>query len=145
MEYTLRIEEQSNPEDVAIVRQGLYEYNLPYAGDDNYTELRIFLRDKNGAVLGGLLGTTYWGYLNIEVLWIKEDHRNQGYGQRLLSAAEEETIKRGCQYAHLDTHNFQALAFYQEHGYKVVGELEDLPPGYSRYLLKKVLLRRRET
>ena len=41
MECTLNVEEQSNLEDVAIVRQGLYEYNLTYAGDDNYKELRI--------------------------------------------------------------------------------------------------------
>ncbi len=139
MKRTLTLEEQPNPEDVAIVRQGLYEYNLPYADDNNYKELTIFLRDETDAVIGGLLGATYWGYLNIEILWIKEDHRNQGHGQRLLNAAEKEAMKRGCRYAHLDTHSFQALSFYQNYGYKVAGELEDLPPGYSRYLLRKVL------
>lgn len=139
MKHPLKIEEQPNPEDVATVRQGLYEYNLPYAGDSNYKELAIFLRDENEAVIGGLLGLTFWGYLDIHILWIKESHRNQGHGSALLNAAEKEAIKRGCRNAHLDTHTFQAVSFYQKHGYEVVGELEDLPPGYSRYLLRKVL------
>ena len=139
MKYTLKLEEQPNPKDVAVVHQGLNAYNLPYAGEDNYKELTIFLRDETDAVIGGLLGATFWGYLRIETLWIKEDHRKQGHGERLLNTAEKEAIKRRCRYAYLHTHSFQALSFYQNHGYKVVGELEDLPPGYSRYVLRKVL------
>ena len=137
--YTIRVEEGPEAEDVAVVREGLYQYNLPYAGDDGYQELAVFLRNETDSVLGGLLGCTYWGYLNIEVLWIQENQRNRGKGRELLDTAEEEAIRRGCRYAHLDTTSFQALSFYQKQGYTIVGELEDLLPGYSRYLLRKVL------
>ena len=140
MKCTVTLEEQPKLEDVAIVRQGLYDYNLRYADGSNYEELRILLRDVNDAISGGLSGGTYWGYLNIETLWITEDHRNQGHGQTLLNAAEKEAIRRGCRFAHLDTQTFQALPFYENHGYRVVGELEDLPPGNSRYSLRKVLI-----
>ena len=139
MKVTLKLEEQPDPEEVAVVRQGLDEYNLSFAGEYNYKELTVFLRDENDVVIGGLLSATYWGYLYIDVLWIRENHRSQGYGKRLLNAVEKEAIKRGCRYVHLDTHNFQALSFYQRNGYTIVGELEDLPTGYSRYLLRKVL------
>ena len=137
--YTIGIEENAEAKDVAIVREGLDQYNLPYAGDGDYQELVILLRDETNSVIGGLLGCTYWGYLNVQVLWVEEGHRNKGKGKELLNAAEQEAIRRGCQYATLDTHSFQALSFYQKLGYAIVGELEELPPGYSRYLLRKVL------
>ena len=122
-----------------VVSQGLDDFNLQFADYADYKRLAIFLRDEKDEVVGGLIGGTFWGYLYVETLWVKENHRNQGHGRKLLNAAEREAVERGCRYAHLNTHSFQALSFYQKHGYKVVGELEELPPGHSRYLLRKVL------
>jgi len=56
----------------------------------------------------------------------------------LLEAAEQEAVKRGCRYAHVETHTFQAVDFYHKHGYIIFGELPDLPKGYTKYFLKKV-------
>ncbi len=137
--YTIEIEETPDDKDVTLVQEGLQQYNLHYADQDNYKGLAVFLRNEANSVVGGLLGCTYWGYLNIQVLWVMEDHRHVGGGQALLNTAEQEAIKRGCTYAHLDTHDFQALSFYQKRGFAIVGELEELPPGHSRYLLRKVL------
>ncbi len=137
--YTIEVEEAPDKKDVTFVQQGLQQYNLHYADKDNYKGLALFLRDEANAVVRGLIGWTYWGYLNIQVLWVMEDHRNAGGGQALLNMAEQEAVRRGCKYAHLDTHDFQALSFYQKRGFAIVGELEELPPGHSRYLLRKVL------
>ena len=136
----VEIEEQPNPRDVATVRRGLDEYNLAFAGDYNRKALTVFLRGGNDEVIGGLLARTYWGYLNIDILWIAEEHRNEGHGKRLLNVAEEEAIRRGCRYSSLDTYTFQAVPFYQKNGYSVVGEFEDFPPGYNRYFMRKALL-----
>jgi hypothetical protein len=38
-----------------------------------------------------------------------------------------------------DTFSFQALDFYKKHGYVVFAKLNDIPPGHSRYYLKKLL------
>ena len=86
-----------------------------------------------------MLGGTYWEWLYIETFWIDESARGQGYGRALLSTAEDEAIKRNCRYAHLNTHSFQALGFYEKHGYQKAGELTHLPAGHSRYLLWKEL------
>ena len=137
--YTIRVEENPDAKDVAIVREGLQEYNLPYAGHFDYKELVILLRDETDSVVGGLLGCTYWGYLFIQILWIKENHRSRGKGKALLGVAEQEAVRRGCRYSHLNTHSFQALWFYEKQDYIIAGELEDFPAGYSRYLLRKVL------
>jgi hypothetical protein len=53
--------------------------------------------------------------------------------------AEQEARKNGAKNVYLDTFSFQALDFYQEHGYRVFGELEDFPPGHQRYYLRKEL------
>lgn len=82
---------------------------------------------------------TYWQWLCIVVLWVHESFRGAGYGKALLAAAEQEAVKRGCQYAYLDTFSFQALEFYQKRGYVVFGELPNFPQGHSRYFLKKEL------
>ena len=46
---------------------------------------------------------------------------------------------RGCTRAHTSTYAFQALAFYQRHGYRVIGQLDDYPDGYTLYWLRKDL------
>ena len=46
---------------------------------------------------------------------------------------------RGCRYAHLDTFSYQARPFYDRLGYRLFGELENYPPGHSRFFLRKQL------
>ena len=65
--------------------------------------------------------------------------QGQGTGRRILIAAEEEALRRGCRYAWLDTFSFQARGFYEKLGYSVFGTLEDYPAGHSRYFLRKTL------
>ena len=136
--YTHKLEESPEGKDVALVEEGLYQNNLTNVGHENYQMLTVLLRDDSDSVIGGLLGCTYWGYLNVQTLWITEIHRNRGKGGALLEAGEQEAIRRGCRFAHLDT-RVQAMSFFQERGYTIVGQLDDLPPGHSSYVMKKVL------
>lgn len=139
LDHTLTIESNPNPADRRIIGQGLDEYNRQHAGDSNHQELAVLVRDADGHVLGGLLGDTYYGWLAINLLWVDAAWRGQGYGRALLRAAEAEAIRRGCHHAHLDTLSFQALDFYLKEGYTVFGQLDGLPPGHTRYFLRKEL------
>jgi ribosomal protein S18 acetylase RimI-like enzyme len=99
--------------------------------------LNVLIRDAQGAIAGGLAGTTYWGWLEVDKLWVGEPLRGQGHGRRLLLAAETEAQQRGCTRVFLTTFSFQARGFYEKQGYRVVGQLDDYPPGATFYWLRK--------
>ena len=101
--------------------------------------LDVLIRDARGELVGGLVGSTYWGWLEVERLWIRENLRGRGYGSRLLVMAEAEARRRGCTRVHLTTFSFQARSFYERLGYRVVGQLDDYPPGGSYLWLRKDL------
>ena len=142
MSYKMTLEEHPLPEEIARVGDGLAAFNRRMAGDEGYRPLAIFLRDTEGAVVGGLSGSTYWTWFSIDLLWIEEGLRGQGHGHRLLEEAEREAVRRGCLHANLDTLSFQAPGFYQRHGYTIFGELPDFPIGHSRIFMVKRLVDR---
>ena len=137
--HTLSVENAPNPTDEKNIGERLAAFNTLKAGADNHQPLNIFLRDEQNQLIGGLLGGTYWGWLFIEILWITEEARGCGYGQKMVQMAEQEAIKRGCKHAHLDTMSFQAPDFYIKLGYSIFGKLEDMPTGHTRYYLQKSL------
>ena len=138
--YEITLEEKPDPNDINFVRKKLEEYNNLYLKSDNFMHLNVYLRDSQGRIQSGLIGMTYWGWLYVEILWVEKEIRRKGYGNKVLAAAEQEAIRRGCRFAHLDTLSFQALGFYKKQGYEVFGELKDLPIGHTRYFMKKVLI-----
>jgi len=122
-----------------IIGQGIRDYNTQQAGDDKGKSLCFVLRAPDQEVVGGVIGATYWDWLHIDLMWVKEEFRGRGYGHRLLTLAEDEARQRGAKNAYLDTFSFQALGFYERHGYQVFGQLEGFPAGHQRYFLTKQL------
>lgn len=99
--------------------------------------LDVLLRDGAGEIVGGLIASTYWGWLDLDTLWVAEGLRRHGYGRTLLRMAETEARARGCVHALLTTYSFQARGFYEKEGYRVVGELAGYPPGSTYYWMRK--------
>ena len=138
---TLDVSDSPSAEAQQLILDGLRAFNEGEVGASGHQPLAVLLRggDASDEVLGGLSGYTAWGWLFIEKLWVPEALRGQGFGGKLLEAAEREAMKRGCHGAWLDTFNPDALALYQRHGYAVFGELPEFPKGRSRFFLKKSL------
>lgn len=135
----ISFEENSDRADRQFIADNLDGFNRSRVGYDDYQPLNYFLRDEDNAIVGGLLASTLWHWLHIDILWLEEKYRNQGFGRQLLSAGEQKAIERGCRFAFLDTWEFQAKDFYLKFGYEVFGELKDFPNGHTRYFLKKNL------
>ena len=138
-DLTLSIEAQPSPADVDAVVAGLRAYNVAHVGDAAYTPLQILLRDESGAIVGGLIGDAAYGWLFVRFLWLADEHRGGGHGERLVRAAEAEARSRGCRAMWLDTFSFQAPAFYRKLGFQEFGRLDEYPAGHSRHFLWKPL------
>jgi ribosomal protein S18 acetylase RimI-like enzyme len=141
MHENLLIEYVENPEESAwgIIGRGVGLYNREKAGENQFQRLCYILRSKNQEIVAGFLGETYWDWFYLDLLWVREDLRGQGFGRRLMDAAEEEARVRGAKNAYLDTFSFQAPGFYKKLGYQVFGELPDYPPGNQRFFMSKGL------
>lgn len=122
-----------------IIGQALTDYNKQQAGDDNAQNLCFVLQNRDQDIVGGVIGATYWDWLFINLMWVKDELHGRGYGHQLLTLAEDEARKRGAKNAYLDTFSFQAPDFYKQHGYQVFGELRDFPVGHQRYFFTKQL------
>ena len=140
-EYTITLEKNPSTEDERAVGVGLNRFNIVQTGrkDSNYRKLVVLVKDESSRVVGGLVGGTYWNWLYVDLFWLEEELRGKGYGGKLLDLAEREAIRRGCAHVFLDTFSFQARPFYEKHGYRVFGTLDDFPPGHKRYFLQKDL------
>jgi len=136
----LKVEVEPESKDIRSLEDRLYEYNVEQTGSDDGKWLSIFVRDDTGDIAAGLHGWTWCGTCKVERLWVRKDLRRQGYGQRLLAAAEQEARARGCHQLLLDTFSFQAPLFYKELGFEIIGVTEGFPrPPHSEYHLRKPL------
>lgn len=127
-------------DEIDFVNKLLEDFNSRKVGADNHQLLNIVEYDENRNVIAGILGGTYWGWMHIDILFVAEKYRKMGLGSKLLQAAETEAIKRGCHSVHVDTMSWQAPEFYKKHGYRIIGELNNIPCGNKKYHFVKELI-----
>jgi GNAT superfamily N-acetyltransferase len=135
--YPIEVEAHPTPHDGEFLDDRLYAYNVEQTGYDDGKLLTLWVKNLAGERLAGLHGWTWGGSCYIRDLWVHQDLRGQGYGTRLLQAAEQEARIRGCHQVVLDSYSFEAPGFYQKHGYEVFAILEDHPRQHRNYYLRK--------
>ena len=138
---SLSLDVTSSPDhaDLSTLSNGLARHAEAAVGQDGFDSVAVFLRQDDGAVLGGISAYVNWDWLQISLLWVDDALRGQGYGTALVEAIEARGRERGCRYAHLSTFDFQAAAFYERLGYEVFASLDNYPAGHERRFLKKAL------
>lgn len=131
------------PTDAAqsIIEDGLADYNEQQAGYRDWRGLAVLVTDNDDEVLGGLVGRTSLGLLFVDLFYLPPSLRRSGIGARVLRLAEEEANRRGCVSAVLFTISFQAPEFYARHGWHEVSRVPCLPPGTSRVIMAKSLVK----
>ncbi len=122
-----------------IIGEGISNFNTEKAGDDKAQRICYVVQTPGKEIMGGIIAVMYWDWLYIDLMWLREDLRGQGFGQQLLTQVEKDAKKRGATKSYLDTFSFQAPGFYKKLGYHVFGELKDFPQGHHRYFMTKEL------
>ncbi len=105
--------------------QELDTFNFAAVGRDDLRELTVRV-DDDGGLVAGLSGWT-WGTCAGIGMWVREADRRDGWGARLLEAAEQEARDRGCRQVLVSSFTFQAPEFYTRHGYVEFARSPDLP------------------
>ena len=70
--------------------QTLGEYDQPGI------EINLVLKDSQGHVQGGVIASTVFRVMHLEVLWVADDYRRKGYGSQLVLGAEQIGFAHGC-------------------------------------------------
>jgi GNAT superfamily N-acetyltransferase len=139
-DYCVELTDTDDPDIRAAVLEPLKRFNRSQAGESNSRPLSIVTRDAHGHIVGGLHGSTSWGWLFTQLLVLPEALRGKGLGKQLMLRAEAEATRRGCHSAWLDTFEFQdRRGFYENLGYRCVASLADYPLGFSRFIMEKSL------
>jgi GNAT superfamily N-acetyltransferase len=136
----LQMTENPAEADWNFIEEQINLFNMQTTGYDDYRPIAIFVRDDAGAIIAGLTAFTWGGTLRIQFVWVHENWRREGYGKRLIAAAEQEAIARGCKQSVLDTHSFQAPDFYPKLGYTLCGIRENNPVGHQLLVFQKRLV-----
>ena len=128
--------------DTEHITHQLIQYNdrqLAFEQEPPFLHINRCIR-HGGEVVGGILSQIYWNMLHIDILWVQEAHRHNGYATALLTDVENTAKTMQCTIAHLDTYDFQAKGLYEKMGYTVFGALEDCPQGHTHYYMAKKLV-----
>lgn len=126
-------------DDILKIQRKLEEYNSHFfeiKDEPNFTVSEI---DENKELMGGIVCTIVGQWLEIELLWVRDDQRGKGLGKKLLYEAEKVGMKNKCVKASLTTMNFQAQPFYLKYGYKTVYVQKGYPINNVKYFMEKIL------
>jgi ribosomal protein S18 acetylase RimI-like enzyme len=140
MQPKVTIQQHHHPPaaDLDRVYKQFRAYNDQQAGIFPRKDLHLFVYAEDGKVIAGLFGDVSWGWLHVDVLWVEDAHRQAGIGSALMDRAEAEARAMDVHQAFLETTDFQALGFYEKRGYQIFAQLEDQPPGFTCYYMKKL-------
>lgn len=130
----------NNPteDDVRKFQQGLESFNLEKTnGEFNSPQPwhNLVLKDHKGSVVGGISTSTLYWTQYLEVLWVDEKYRGQGYGRDLVQKAQRLAKEIGCISSHVYTFSWQAPEFYQAVGYKLLVTYNGYRGGIKEHIL----------
>lgn len=132
---------EHTPDDTSAVCAALLHHNIQKTDGllkNPNVGINLFVKAE-GRPIGAILCDTFNRCLYIDVLWLEEAYRGQGYGRAMIERAEDIARRNGCIFAHTCTFSYQSPLFYQACGYEVFAELRDYPDGIVQYFLKKKL------
>jgi GNAT superfamily N-acetyltransferase len=139
MSPKIMLGDRLTPELLKQIADRLMAFNLSQVPQRPRPLLLLLSPPDSDEIVGGVYAETWLTHLHGHLLFVPEEMRGMGVGQKLVMEAEAEAIRRGCRTSVLDTYSFQARGFYERLGYSVFATLDDYPDGMSRFYMKKQL------
>jgi GNAT superfamily N-acetyltransferase len=127
----ITVHDQPDASEASIVDAGLDDSNG--SAFDEVRPLACFLRDADGAVLGGAVGRRWGECAELQQLWVRPDLRRQGLGARLVHAFEQHAAAHGCCSVYLETFSFQAPRLYRALGYEMRHTIAGYAAGIEKH------------
>ena len=135
----LAVSAELDEDSRAVIEHGLDGYNESRVGPDPTRLLWVTCRGQDGRLVAGARCMVMWDWLLVDWLWVMHERRGAGLGSMVLERAEQAGAAEGCSGVMLNTFSFQAPDFYRRRGYAVFGELQNMPPGETRFWMSKRL------
>ena len=136
-DYSWTAEESPSEQDIQLLREQLQAYNVAKGHIDEGVQLAILLRGAQNDIAAGITGWLWGACLEIGFLWVHEDLRGQGIGERLVRSLEGEARARGCRQIMLETFSFQAPDFYRRLGYDTFGVIDGYAHDHQKVFMQK--------
>ncbi|QCB48323.1 GNAT family N-acetyltransferase [Hydrogenophaga sp. PAMC20947] len=137
----MNIEVLENPaqELIDYLSKKIYDINWANWEVSERIPLAIQIKNNSGEVIAGAAARSFGDWLLLDTLWVSEELRGQDIGSNILAKIEEAGKSRGCIKCFLETLSFQAMPFYEKHGYKVQWVQEGYPKTSCQYFMVKQL------
>ncbi len=130
-------QEFAPPEEEEILLEGIFQEAFKARGMQPIRSFSFMMKDESEAVQGGVTGTTYYGYMYVELLWVDPKYRKQQWGCKLMEAAEKLAKERNCAYICVTTMDWEAMPFYKKLGYQIDYTHDGFENNSLMYILRK--------
>jgi len=137
----MKIEVLDNPDQEVIdyLDKKIADFNWDNWEVSERLPLAVQIKNDQGKIIAGAAGRTFGDWLLLSTLWVSDELRGQDIGSKILKQIEDSGKKRGCIKCLLDTLNFQAMPFYEKHGYKTQWIQQGYPKTGCKYFMVKEL------
>ena len=88
---------------------------------------------EDNKIIGGIVGNEKMQWLDIDTLFVDEEHRNKDIGTKLIERTIEYCKENNLIGIHLTTMEFQAKGFYEKMNFELIAKIKDWPKGITRY------------
>lgn len=137
----ITINQEILSEDIRnFILDGFNEHATNKIGYDGFVKDQIaFTVHNEGKLIGAVSVSLFYGALWIKLLFVSKDYRGNQMGTLLLNKALDYGKEQGCNFAFVETLSFQALEFYEKHGFKLDFTRGGFRDGISFHYLQKNL------
>lgn len=100
---------------------------------DNYGDPFGFYAMKEGKIIGGLIASKKMQWLDVTILLVEKEFRNQHIASELIERAITYCQENDLVGIHIYTLDFQAKGLYEKLGFTLIASIKDWPKDHTRY------------